>query len=105
VVLDSTLGIAIITGYHSFCVLELWRHWLTINCAIQVSKLSLHIDCTLVTYRALIGTLHVFIVACFVDTVTAQHEDHRRRRSEHIFTTNWTVAVRDTLDAFVGVLN
>ena len=41
-------------------------------------------------------------IAALVDAVATAHENHCLRRSEHVFATDWAVAIRRALDAFMG---
>jgi len=72
-----------------------------IDGAIQISELCLHVDGAFAANRTLVGRFHVLIVTSFVYSVTTEHEHHWRRGSEHIFSTDRAVAVRDSLNTFV----
>jgi len=46
----------------------------------------------------------VLIIASLVDAVATEHKDNRPGRSEHVLSTDWAVAVRYSLYAFMGML-
>lgn len=71
--------------------------------SIKAPELCFHINGAFIAYWALVRGLLVFAVAYLVDAMAAKHEDNCPRGCEHIFPTDWTIAIRYPLDALVVV--
>lgn len=65
---------------------------------IKVSELRLHIDDALRADWALIGRSSPLFEAIVMDAVSTTHENHRLRRSKHVFATNRAVTFRRPFD-------
>lgn len=102
-VLDRSLSTAVVAIDPGVGVLELRRHGLTFDGAVEVAELHFHVDDAAAADRTAVGALHVLVVAEMVDAVPAPHEDDRLGGGEHVFAADGAVAVGGAFDAAVGV--
>lgn len=95
----------IITIHQGLRVLELSRHRLALDSAVQVSERVLHVRDGLAAYRATIRALRIFRKAFVVNAMPTTHHDHGFGRREHIVPANRTVALGGALDTAMGTFN
>jgi hypothetical protein len=100
-ILDRRLCRAVIALYDCSCIVELFRHRLTLDCLSQLLPLQVHANSALLAYGALVGSLHVEVVAALVQIVTTRHGDYSGRGSEEVIAANGTVAFGGAGEAFV----
>jgi hypothetical protein len=68
----------------------------------QFSPLQVHTDGTLFADRALVGSLHVQVVASLVQIVPTRHRHNSGRGSEQVITADWTIVVHGVWVTSVG---
>lgn len=78
-------------------------HWLHAYFVVKLPPLQFHVDCALVAYRTSVRDVHQVLVAASMHVMPAQQTDDCRGRREEIVETEWTVAVRCSLDTRVGI--
>lgn len=102
-ILDGALSRAIIAKNDSLRVAELRGHWLCLNRKIEITKLYLHIDDTLVADGTLVRRMHIIVETFPMNAVTAFHEYNRLGRGEHVLATDGTIAICRSFKALVVV--
>ena len=102
-ILDGAFSRAIVAKNDSLRVAELRGHWLCLNRKIEITKLYLHVDNTLVADGTLVRRMHIIIEAVPMNAVPAFHEHNGFGRGEHVLATDGTIAVCRSFKALVVV--
>lgn len=103
VVLDRSLSTAVVAVDPGVGVLELRRHGLTFDGAVEVAELHFHVHDAAAADRTAVGALHMLIIAEMVDAVPAPHKDDRLGGGEHVFAADGAVTVGRAFNAAVGI--
>ena len=92
---------AVVAADDGFGILVFVGHWLAGDVAVETAELTFHVDYAPGADGTFVGASAPFFEACFMDAVAAAHEDDGVGRSEHVLTTNRTVAFCALFDAAV----
>lgn len=98
---------AVIACDPNLCVLELARHWLSLDRVIQLQPLQAHIYGTAVTDRTLERSLHESVVTRTMHIMAALDRYDHCRGSEHPLAADGAIALCGSLDTSMrgGICN